>query len=87
MMQNVKDKFNKHKVAFMAVLAVMMAPGLTYAEEGNEIDEGLLETLIGVVTDVIEIFTEPPLVWFVVLGLVAGGIGIVRRLIPKKGAK
>lgn len=40
-------------------------------------------TLVG---DAIAIFLEPPLVWFVALGAAAAGLGMARRLIPKKKA-
>lgn len=88
MIKRVKEWANKHKTATLAMLCALTVAmgGTASAETANEPDEGLIETLIGVVSDVIAIFTEPPLVWFVVLGLVAAGIGIVRKLIPKKGA-
>lgn len=35
----------------------------------------------------IQIFMNPPLVWFVVMGAAAATIGIAKRLIPRKRAK
>jgi hypothetical protein len=43
--------------------------------------------VMGVVTTGIGMFLQPPLVWFVALGLGAAGIGIAKGLIPKKKAK
>lgn len=39
------------------------------------------------ITDGIAIFMDPPLVWFVAMGAMAAGIGIAKRLIPKKRAR
>lgn len=35
----------------------------------------------------IQIFLNPPLVWFVVMGAAAATISIAKRLIPRKRAK
>lgn len=40
--------------------------------------------IITLLTDVIAIFMQPPLVWFVVIGFVGAGVGIVRKLIPSR---
>lgn len=37
--------------------------------------------------EAIQIFLNPPLVWFVVMGAAAATIGIAKRLIPRKRAK
>lgn len=47
----------------------------------------MVTDLTNIVKDVIDIFMEPPLSWFVVLGVVAASIGIVKGLIPRKRAR
>lgn len=42
---------------------------------------------LGTVGDGINLFMEPPLVWFVVMGAAAAAIGIAKRLIPRKRAR
>lgn len=41
----------------------------------------------GTIGEGIQIFMNPPLVWFVVMGAGAATIGIAKRLIPRKRAK
>ncbi len=53
----------------------------------NGPDATLITTLIDMLDQGISIFMTPPLVWFVTLGLVAGALGVVRRLIPRKRAR
>jgi len=85
-----KKFYSKHKVKIQvgllsfALLLMAMPVG---AETADTPDEALITQLIGVVTDAIEIFLSPPLVWFVVLGLVGASIGIVKGLIPRKRTK
>lgn len=43
--------------------------------------------LVDLVKSGIELFMAPPLVWFVAMGALAAGIGMAKRMIPKKRAK
>lgn len=37
-----------------------------------------------IVTDVMQFFTTPPVSYFVAFALVGAGVGIVRKLVPRK---
>ena len=81
-----KLKLGKKKImAIMCSLSVFAFAMPVGAEE--ELNASLITELVGVVTDVIALFMEEPLVWFVYLGIIAAGIGIVKGLIPRKRAK
>ena len=82
-------KIRKNKKLLVGVMMGLMVLSFAFpaAAGTDDPDATLLTQLIGVVTDVIDIFLAPPLVWFVTLGLVAAGIGIVKGLIPRKRAR
>lgn len=42
---------------------------------------------LSLVKEGVSMFLEPPLVWFVAMGAAAAGVGIAKRLVPKKRAK
>jgi hypothetical protein len=44
----------------------------------------VLTDVMGVVTDVLAIFTTEPVVYFVMLGLIGASVGVVKKLIPTK---
>lgn len=43
-----------------------------------------LADTMSVVTQVLAFFTQTPIVYFVMLALIGGAVGIVKRLIPTK---
>lgn len=43
--------------------------------------------VFAIIGDGIELFTTPPLAYYVALGFAAAGIGIAKGLIPRKRAK
>lgn len=43
-----------------------------------------LADIMGIITDVIAIFMQEPIVYFVVLALVGASVAVVRKLIPTK---
>jgi len=76
------------KVLGMTFAVMMLFVGSVSAETAdNGPDAGLITTMVELIEDVISLFMEPPLVWFITLGLIAGGIGVVKGLIPRKRAK
>lgn len=86
-LKGLKEKFNSKKAMIFSFFALLLVPGTVSAETGSGPDSGLIDTFVGMVTDVIALFMEPPLSWFVYLGLVAAAIGIVKRLIPRRSAR
>lgn len=44
-------------------------------------------TMFKTIGEGLTVFMEPPLVWFIVMGAAASVIGILKKLVPKKGAK
>lgn len=51
----------------------MFADGTTY-----------LTDIMSVITQILSIFTEEPVIYFVMLALVGASVGIVKRLLPTK---
>lgn len=75
------------KIAGMAGAFMLVANVAGATEENGQLDTEMISDLVGEVEGVIGIFMEPPLVWFVYLGIVAAIVGLVIRLIPKKRAR
>lgn len=46
-----------------------------------------VESVFTAITQGISLFTTPPLSYFVALGFAAAGVGIAKRLVPRKRAK
>lgn len=43
-----------------------------------------LADVMSVITEILSIFTQEPVIYFVMLALVGASVGIVKRLIPSK---
>lgn len=45
---------------------------------------GTIDLLIGLITDILAIFMQPPALWFVTLALVGSAAAVTRRFVPMK---
>lgn len=43
-----------------------------------------LTDVLSVITEILDVFLQSPVVYFVMLALIGGAVGIVKRLIPTK---
>ncbi len=47
-------------------------------------DTTLITSTVTMITSALAIFIEPPIVWFVYVGLIAAGIGVVSKFVRRR---